>query len=201
VRTLLEEVAIGSWTALVERPADPEALIDEERFADDEFLPYWAEPWPSGLALAAHVSTLALRGLRVVEVGCGLGLPSLAAARAGADVLATDWAAEAVELLERNAERNGLRLRAERVDWRETEGLAARGPFALLLAADVVYERRNIEPLARLVQAVGCDALVADPGRQHAGAFLDLLRSAGVEPQRIEMPRLPRGALYHIRAA
>ena len=56
------------------RPASPEALIDEEAFVDDEFLPYWAELWPAARALADALPDV--RGLRVVELGCGLGLPS-----------------------------------------------------------------------------------------------------------------------------
>ena len=90
------------------RPDDPESLIDEERFGVDEFMPYWAELWPSGIALARHVVGLPLDGVRALELGCGLGLPSLAAALAGAETLATDWAPEAVELLRENAAANGL---------------------------------------------------------------------------------------------
>ena len=59
-------------------------------------MPYWAELWPSGLALADYVATLDLAGRRVLELGCGLALPSFAAALGGADVLATDWAPEAL---------------------------------------------------------------------------------------------------------
>jgi len=62
----------------------PEELIDEEAFANDEFLPYWAELWPAARALAAALPPVA--GLRVVELGCGLGLPSLVAAAGGAEV-------------------------------------------------------------------------------------------------------------------
>ena len=106
------------------RPVSPEALIDEEAFADDEFLPYWAELWPAATALAAALPDVA--GLRVVELGCGLGVPSLVAAARGADVIATDWASEAVELLRANAERNGVALRCEVRDWRDAVGGALR---------------------------------------------------------------------------
>ena len=80
------------------RPSSPEALLDEEAFAHDEFLPYWAELWPAASALAAALPD-DLSGLRVVELGCGLGVPSLVAAHRGADVVATDWAADAIDLL------------------------------------------------------------------------------------------------------
>src|SRR5262249_32627489 len=84
-------------------PRDSEALLDEHAFEHDEFLPYWAELWPSGVALASAVSRLVVHGLRVLELGCGLALPSITAARRGARVLATDWSAEAVALAEWNA--------------------------------------------------------------------------------------------------
>ena len=60
------------------RPDDPDELLDEESFGDDEFMPYWAELWPAGLTLA-HELPERLDGVRVVELGCGLGVPSLVA--------------------------------------------------------------------------------------------------------------------------
>ena len=98
-----ERIVVAGRELLIARPDDPESLIDEERFAADEFMPYWAELWPSGLALADYVATLDLAGRRVLELGCGLALPSFAAALGGADVLATDWAPDALSLVAANA--------------------------------------------------------------------------------------------------
>src|SRR4051812_32135298 len=150
---LVEEAVMlpGGGELAVLRPRDSEALLDEHAFVDDEFLPYWAELWPSGVALAREIAPRALRGARVVELGCGLGLPSLAAARAGGRVLATDWAAPALDLLRENAERNAGELELERVDWAHPEALLERAPFDLVLAADVLYERRNLDPLLDLL--------------------------------------------------
>ena len=63
---------MGELELTLLRPASPEALIDEQAFEDDEFLPYWAELWPASLALAAALPAR-LDGVRVVELGCGLG--------------------------------------------------------------------------------------------------------------------------------
>src|SRR5262245_14598570 len=94
---LVEEVvAIAGHDLALLRPRDAEALLSEEAFEREEFLPYWAELWPSALALARMVAARALRRARVLELGCGLGLPSLAAALAGGRVLATDWSPDAV---------------------------------------------------------------------------------------------------------
>jgi predicted nicotinamide N-methyase len=154
------------------RPPAADELIDEEAFDEDEFLPYWAELWPSGVALARAVAALDLRGLRVLELGCGLGLPSLAAARGGADVLATDWAHDAIELLRRNAGRNGISLRAERARWDEPDALVAGAPWDLVLGADLLYESRNADQLAALLPRLGGEVLLADPGRTFAPGFL-----------------------------
>jgi predicted nicotinamide N-methyase len=150
------------------RPDVPEALIDEDAFADDEFLPYWAELWPAALALTEALPEV--RGLRVVELGCGLGLTSLVAAARGAEVVATDWAEDAVALLRRNAERNGLVLRAEVWDWHEPRDER----FDLALAADVLYEQRNVEPVLARLRELAPAALVGLAGRPYEQEFLRL---------------------------
>ena len=142
-------------------------------FDEEEFLPYWAELWPSGVALARVVETFDLAGKRVVELGAGLGLPSLAAALRGADVLATDWADDAVALLRANAERNGIALRVERVRWDEPGELLAQAPYDLVLGADLLYEARNAAQLLELLPALGREIVIADPGRPFAKGFLD----------------------------
>jgi predicted nicotinamide N-methyase len=162
------------------RPPSAEELIDEAAFDEEEFLPYWAELWPSGLALARHVATLELGGRRVLELGCGLGLPSLAAALQGAHVLATDWADAATDLLRRNAERNVLSLRVARVRWSEPEPLLRAAPWDLVLGADLLYEARNAEQLAKLLPQLGGDVLLAEPGRPYAKDFLERFRAEPV---------------------
>ena len=149
------------------RPVSPDALLDEEAFARDEFLPYWAELWPAANALAAALPDVA--GLRVVELGCGLGLPSLVAAARGADVTASDWAEDAVALLRENAARNDLVLRLEVRDWREPWPER----FDVALAADVLYERRNVEPLLERLRELAPVAYVGLAGRPYEAEFLD----------------------------
>jgi predicted nicotinamide N-methyase len=204
VQDLVEDVVglAGRDFALL-RPRDPEALLDEEAFAVDEFMPYWAELWPSGVALARLVGARALRGARTLELGCGLGLPSLAAAAAGGRVTATDWAADAVALLERNASRNGLAVEALHCSWTEPEPLVERAPWDLVLLADVLYESRNgaalLALLPRLVDAGG-EILLADPGRPEATPFLEAARARFVIEHR-HVPELPNGAIHVLRTA
>jgi len=111
--------------------------------------------------------------MRVLELGAGLGLPSLAAAIRGADVLATDWAEDGVVLLRDNAARNGIALHAERVRWDEPELLLRRVPWPLVLCADVLYEQRNADQLLALLPRLGGDILLSEPGRPFARGFLE----------------------------
>jgi len=164
-----ETLTFGRETISLLRPADSEALIDFEEFANDEFLPYCAELWPSALGLAQALPAR-MDGVRVIEVGAGLGVPSLVAAARGARVTAFDWAADAAALLERNAARNGVEVDVVTADWR-----AFSGACDLVLAADLLYEERNIGPLAALFERLGAEVLLAEPGRPHApGLFRKL---------------------------
>jgi predicted nicotinamide N-methyase len=198
-----ERIELGGQVLAISRPEDTESLIDEARFEQDEFMPYWAELWPSGVALAQHVAALDLRGWRVLELGCGLALPSLAAALAGAEVLATDWAPEALELVAANAAANGLHVETALVDW---HGGAPPGlpPFEVVLAADVLYEERNATPLRAVLAAVTAStgtALLADPGRRHAPAFFERASSDGWSVEHSRATLLPSGGFATLRRA
>jgi predicted nicotinamide N-methyase len=194
---LVEEVvAIAGHDLALLRPRDTEALLDEEAFEHDEFLPYWAELWPSALALARMVAARALHGARTLELGCGLGLPSLAAALAGGRVLATDWSPDAVAMTARNAERNGLFVDTLVCSWTAPEPLLELGPWDLVLASDVLYEARNGDALAPLLPrllAPHGQVWLADPGRPAAEAFL-----AGFAMRKVR--ELARGGIYVLRS-
>src|SRR3954451_10117679 len=115
------------------RPPDAPALRGENALEQEEYLPYWAELWPSSLALARAIGGRALRGARTLELGCGLGLPSIAGALAGGRVLATEWATGAIAVTATNAERNGATLDSLVCSWTAPEPLLGRAPFDLVL--------------------------------------------------------------------
>jgi predicted nicotinamide N-methyase len=179
---LVEEVIPLEGTELVlERPRDSQAMLVEEAFEHEELLPYWAELWPSGVALARELSGRSLRGARTIELGCGLGAASIAAALNGGRVLATDWSAGAISLTERNADRNGATLRTARCAFVDTPRLEGKHAWDLVLAADVLYERRNVALLLHVLPrllAPGGEVLLADPGRPAVPDFLERARAS-----------------------
>jgi predicted nicotinamide N-methyase len=168
-------VALPDRELLLLAPRDRDALLSEEAFEQEEFLPYWAELWPSALALARAVARRPLTGRRTIELGCGLGLPAIAAAAAGGRVLATDWSPDAVAMTARNAERNGVELATALFRW-DADPAPLGPPWPLVLASDVLYEARNVDPLLallpRLTAATG-EVWLADPGRAPAARFVE----------------------------
>jgi predicted nicotinamide N-methyase len=196
-----EAVGVHGRELRVLRPRDAEALLDEEAFEHEEFLPYWAELWPSSLALARAIGARSLGGRRVVELGCGLGLPSIAAALQGARVLATDWSPEAVAVTAENAERNGARVETLVCSWAQPRPIVERGPWDLVLASDVLYEARDVEPLLNALGPLLGErgvAWIADPGRAPAERFLEQARER-FDVLTTASPDVPRGGVHKLR--
>lgn len=167
-------------------PRNAEDLISEEDFDRDERLPYWADLWPSAHRLAHEVGLEPGDGRRMLELGCGLGLVSTVALRAGWDVLASDYYRDALLFARVNAWRNtGLTLNTRMVDWRSMpEDL---GRYDRVVASDVLYERPHADlvasVLARTLQPDG-EAIVADPGRVAAPEFLESCERLGLTTTR-----------------
>jgi predicted nicotinamide N-methyase len=175
---------VGGQQVRMTKIVDFEALLEEINpvtFAEDERLPYWAELWPSAVALARYSTQhLCLAGRRVMELGCGLGLVGVVAALQGARVLCTDYEAEALAFARYNARRNAChQVRFRLVDWRRP---ALRRRYDVIFASDVIYEARHFGVLVALLQrylARGGCAIFAEPGRANAVPFFALLRQRG----------------------
>jgi len=177
----LRKVELAGGDIFRLRPADWEALRHEEGGAGRP-VPFWARPWPSGLALAAALDADPPRpGARVLELGCGLGAPSIVAARAGANVLATDGSTDAVAYAAHSLALNGTEAEVAAADWAEQgDALVERGPFDLVIAADVLYTRGNTETALRMLPQLVAGwgrVVIADPGRSNARDFLSAIRA------------------------
>lgn len=141
--------------------------------------PYWLQIWPAAIAIAQTLGTLALRGLRVLDLGCGLGVPGIAAAWRGAHVTFVDRSPDAVEFARWNAGRVGspAAVDVQCLDWAER---IVQGTFDLVLLSDVSYRALHHDPLRR--QLAACLAphgavLHADPRRPEATPFVRWLEA------------------------
>jgi len=198
-----ETIVLGGRDLEVLRPRDSEALLDEHAFEHEEFLPYWAELWPSGVALARRVAARALHGARTLELGCGLALPSMAAALAGGRALATDWSLRAIGLARENAARNGLALEVVRCAWEAPEPILAGAPWDLVLGADLLYEQRNADALLALLPRLAgprTEIWIADPGRPPAARFLERAAERWTVDSTADVA-LPQGAIHRLAPA
>jgi predicted nicotinamide N-methyase len=177
-----QSVELPSGELRLLQPEESAELPDDGAVEWAPLAPYWSVLWRSGVALARELEGVPLRDLRVVELGCGIAVPSVAAARAGADVLATDSDPEALELVAQNAQANGVQVETAVADWAQPDDLVSRAPFDLVLAADVLYERAAVAQLLSLLPRLAPEAWLADPGRTVADAFLaEAHRRWGVE--------------------
>ena len=165
------------------RPPSADELIDEEAFDEEEFLPYWAELWPSGVALARVVAALDLRGWQVLELGCG---PRAAVARGSAprrrrarDRLGRGRGRAAPA--QRRAQRH-LACASHGFAGTSPEPLLRAAPWDLVLGADLLYEERNAEQLLAAAASSAARSLLAEPGRPFAKEFLERWRGRGRSP-------------------
>lgn len=140
--------------------------------------PFWCAVWPSSIALARFVfrHPHLVRGKRVIDVGCGLGLAGLGAALAGAaSVQLADREPLALHCALLSAEQNGLLssksldklglVSAELLDWHNVPA-SMDASFDVALCADVLYDKAAAEPVAALAHRLlrpGGMLLLADP--------------------------------------
>jgi len=181
-RTSVEDATVDAHTFSILKPANSDDLIREEDFVKDERLPYWADVWPSSIILAGKLLELEGHGKTALELGCGVGLSTLAATSAGFDVLSTDYYEDALDVTRANVFRNlGTVARTRLVDWRHLP--VDLGTFDLVFASDVLYEKEYAELLPLLLRgllAPGGLALIADPGRVAAPVFVEACATHGL---------------------
>jgi predicted nicotinamide N-methyase len=161
----------------------------------EEMCPYFGTLWSSGKVLALYFEQqLSIGQLRhpigsshrVLEIGCGLALPSLYLAKRGWQVSATDLHPDVPLFLTANKQLNGIdSLQYLALDWRiSTFDSADSKKWDLIFASDVLYDKTQPETLSHFIDqnlSVTGRAVIADPGRTYIEIFFDLLRSRGFD--------------------
>lgn len=165
------------------KPQNPDLLINEEDYVKDERLPYWADLWPASRLLATTALEASGVGHTLLELGCGLGLPTAAAVRAGFDVTTTDYYEDSLHVARFNSARvNGIEPKVRMVDWRAMP--PDLGRFDVVMGADILYERTYGTLVAAALAATlkpDGEAWIADPGRTGLDVFLEQAVVHGLE--------------------
>ncbi len=214
--TVRETVIVEGKTFIITRPDDSDRLLNHpavrSAFAADEYLPYWADLWPASRMLAKAI----LREpwpkdeppLEVLEIGCGLGLPGIAALSVGLRVIFSDYDATALRFAAENARANGFdKFRTLQLDWRNPPA-DLRVP--VVLASDLLYELRSVAPVVALIKQVLAPdgvCLLTDQDRVPSHALREALPAEGLTYTSQQMKagepggRRIKGTLYRIRHA
>ncbi len=179
-------IRVGSTEIRLVRPAEPDRLLDDgqvhELNRDDDYMPYWAYLWPGAYLLAEVVARRRWLGVPALEIGCGLGLAGLVGMARGLKVRFTDYDAAPLEFVARSVSENGFDasgFTTGLIDWRDPP----EGAFPLILAADVLYERRLVPLVANVLAKMllpGGEAWIADPYRAAAEEFPRAVAARGL---------------------
>lgn len=157
----------------------PESPEEESLILD--LCPYFATIWPSARALGQFMNERKKQfsKKRGLEVGCGLGLPSILAALLGAQMQASDFHPDVAYWLQKNAERNRVRIDYQPWDWTKP---GVPGTYDFVLASDVLYESRHPKDLVTALQGLvrpGGKIYLSDPGRAYLDRALEEFDSLG----------------------
>jgi predicted nicotinamide N-methyase len=175
---------------------DPEGIA-ESLGISSALWPLFGVIWPSGLALADFIDHYPTGSKRILEIGCGMALPSLLLNAKGADITATDCHPEVALFLARNTAINaGPTIAYERTNWADaSDGL---GSFDLIIGSDLLYEDEHVALLANFVNAHArprCDVILVDPGRGRKTRLIAEMKKLGYACTYEKLPgTLPFGA-------
>lgn len=176
-------------------------LRNRQEFSDDQQIaerlgissaawPIFGVVWQSGEILARLMHTRNIDNLRILEVGCGIGLTSLVLQQRGADITATDHHPEANAFLDANTNLNDLqKIPFERIGWADLQNNL--GEFDLILGSDLLYEAEHIELLSQFIHrhmAADGELILVDPGRGHRAKFQRAMLTLGYQESGLSLP-------------
>jgi len=213
-RVRYQTVEIGGFDVHLKTLRDLGEFADDRGDAarlgiDRASWPLFGVLWPSSLVLAYHLLGLDIEGLRILEVGCGLGLASLVLGMRHADITATDHHPEVRTFLDDNAALNGIDpIPYLCCDWcGDGDDL---GSFDLIVGSDLLYLPGHAELLSGFIDRharAGCEVILVGPGRREQARFdqhmtdLGYLHSRQAPSTDFPLDEPFRGRLHHYRRA
>ena len=188
-QTNLTEINIEGLSISVETVSNIDELFeellkkgDDHEDVRDERIPYWADLWPSAIALSKYMvrNKIIQADSKVLELGCGIGLPGIVAGKLGAQVIFTDYIQAALDLAKVNWSRNNkTEAKYLLMDWRNPM-LDTKAD--LILASDIAYEKKSFESLLQafssLLKSSG-KMFVSEPNRAFSQSFFTEMGSRG----------------------
>jgi len=193
-QTVCETYRFGDLAVQLTRVVEPDEMLQRMELdvasgatAAPRWQPYWAELWGCSLAVCDVLVKQDLQGVRVLDLGCGLGLTGTVAAARGALVTMADAAPPALLFARLNSWPYRERVHVRRLDWRR-DHLSDRFPW--IVGADILYDREDwpfLEAFWRAHLALGGVVLLGEGGRSTGGEFPVWLDGRGWQLERSEV--------------
>jgi predicted nicotinamide N-methyase len=154
---------------------------DQDSSLKEEYCPYFGVLWEAGIGLSQFLQNQNLAGLRVLEIGCGLALPSFVATKAGAQIIATDFHADVPLFLAENQKQNKVHFEYQVMNWRDEVERTKNtfGLFDLVIGSDILYESQHALEVAKALIGLlkpGGKIILADPGRAYVQKFVTCMQ-------------------------
>ena len=197
-----EEIILGGVIYKIQ------SLLDMQQFSDPEgaaaalgissaLWPLFGRVWPMATVLAQVMLTEPLSERRVLEVGCGLALPSIIVQSQGGDITASDYHPLTRSFLVANAKLNLLpEISFKTGNWNVSS--LAPEKYDLIIGSDLLYEEVIVERLASFtdhhLDRQGRLILV-DPGRGNHRAFARAMERRGFAHSWTDLKLYPEDGL------
>ena len=172
---LLDDLTIYVPIEGLVKPTYEQQLINDTSTS----FPFWAKIWPASKAMCSFLQKEAayIKGKRVLEIGAGIGIPSFIIAKHALEIIMSDHAPEAVELIKKNIQHLGLtNVKAMCIDWNHfPENMGAQ----TIILSDINYAPEQFEPLLKLVRTLldqGSTIIIATPQRITALPFVEAIQ-------------------------
>ncbi|MEY2949800.1 MAG: class I SAM-dependent methyltransferase [Saprospiraceae bacterium] len=191
MKTIIENISIENFQFSILQYEEPLSFLDlllakgdDHPDVLDERIPYWLELWPSAIGLGRHLFSLGtiISGQTTLELGCGIGIPSMVVEKLEGRPILSDYTQEALDFSKSNWQLNVNQLPPFiELDWRNPPSDLK---VDFILASDIAYERRyfSVLPITfkKLIKPGG-KIFLSEPGRIIAVEFMDLLEKEGFE--------------------
>ncbi|MFZ4713304.1 MAG: class I SAM-dependent methyltransferase [Bacteriovoracaceae bacterium] len=187
------DVRVGAQALKIETFTDLDQTIDElcaslpEGSSSDplseDLCPYFGVVWPAALGLGKKLQRIKdeLVGKEILEIGCGLAIPSFIVTKLGGHITASDFHFDVEPFLKINQSLNDLHFPYLRMNWREPIQATSKR-YDYVIGSDILYESRHANEVAEaLLKFVkpGGKIILADPGRSYLQNFVSAMNSLG----------------------